>query len=264
MRPRGVYALIEGDGRAEQGLERHGACDVGEAGEPCGAPERERTHSGERLSSIEEREAFLGFEADWFDAGASQRDAAGHTLAAVDRLAFADDAERQVGQRGKIAGGADRAFRRDHGVHAAIQHECQGLGKDGADAAVPKCQRIGAQGHDDSRFGFRERWAEPAGVAAHQVELQAGEFVIGDADFAELPEAGIDAVDRDVMLGDVLDHCARGVHLRDRGRSDLHLGGCVGDGGDFPQGEGLSTEQHHSARIIARHPAFLNIESSVK
>ena len=264
MRPRGVYALIEGDGSTEQGLERHGSCDVGEAGEPCGAPERERTHSGERLSSIEEGEAFLGLEADRFDAGALQRDAAGHPLAVVDRLAFADDAEREVGQRGKIAGGADRAFGRDHRVHAAIQHECQSLGKDRAHAAVSKCQRIGAQGHDDSRFGFGERWAEPAGVAAHQVELEACDFVTGDAHFAEFPEAGIDAVDRDVMFGDVLDDCARGIHLRDRGRSDLHLRGGVGDGGDFPQREGLSTEQHHSARIIARHPAFLNIESSVE
>ena len=149
-------------------------------------------------------------------------------------------------------------------MHAAIQHQRQSLGEDGADAAVSKCQRIGAQGHDDSRFGFGERRAESAGVAAHQVELEAGEFVTGDADFAELAETGIDAVDRDVMFGDVSDDCARGIHLRDRGGSDLHLGGGVGDGGDFPQGEGLSTEQHHSARIIARHPVFLNIESSVE
>src|SRR5207244_53264 len=107
MRPRGVYALVEGDGRAEEGLERHGARDVGKAGESCSAPKRERTYGGERLRSIEEGEAFLSFQADRFDAGALQGGVAGHALAMIDRLAFADDAERQVGQRGEIAGGAD-------------------------------------------------------------------------------------------------------------------------------------------------------------
>ena len=221
MRPRRVYALVEGDGRAEQGFQRHRARDVGEAREPGGAPERERAHGGERLRSIEQREAFLRCQADGFDAGALQGGAARHALAAIDRFAFADDAERQVGERGQIAGSAHRALRRDHGMNAAIQHERQRLGDDGAHAAVAERQRVGAQGHDDARLGLGERRAQPAGVAAHQVELQAGEFVIGYAHFAELAEAGVDAVDGRVIFHRAAHHLARCLHLsrRRRGRS---------------------------------------------
>src|SRR5665647_2655223 len=70
MRARSVYALVEGDGGAEQGGESHGARDVSEAGEACGPPQGERAHGGERLGSIEQRETFLGFKADGLDAGA--------------------------------------------------------------------------------------------------------------------------------------------------------------------------------------------------
>ena len=195
--------------------------DVGEAREPRGAPERERAHGGERLRSVEQREAFLGFQADGLDAGALQRDAARHALPAIDRFAFADDAERQVGERRQIAGGAHRALRGDHGMNAAIQHERQRLGKHRAHAAIAERQRVGAQGHDDARLRLGERRAEPAGVAAHQIELQAREFVTGDAHFAQFAEAGIDAVDRQVIFRGAAHHRARGVHLGDRGGSDL-------------------------------------------
>ena len=149
-------------------------------------------------------------------------------------------------------------------MNAAIQHLRQGLGDDGAHAAIAERQRVGAQGHDDARLGFGERRAESAGVAAHQVELQAGEFVIGDAHFAELAEAGIDAVDGPVIFRGAAHHFARCLHLSDGGGGDLNPDGTVRDGGDFAQGKGLSAELQHSAGIIARDGAFLNSESSVE
>ncbi len=100
-----------------------------------------------------------------------------------------------MGERGEIAASADRALRGDDGVHAAIQHQRERLGDQGADAAVAERERVGAQGHDDARLRFGERLAEAAGVAADEIELEAIEFVIGDADFAEFAEAGVDAVD---------------------------------------------------------------------
>ena len=48
---------------------------IGEAGEAGGAPEGEGADGGERLGSVEEREAFLGFQADGLDAGALERGA---------------------------------------------------------------------------------------------------------------------------------------------------------------------------------------------
>ena len=176
---------------------------------------------------------------------------AGQALAAIDGLAFADDAEREVGERGEVAGGADGALRGDHGMHAAIQQQGEGLGEDGAHAAIAQGQGVGAQGHDDAGFGLGERRAEAAGVAADEVELEVGEFVIGDADFAELAEAGIDAVDGEVVIGGAAHYGAGSFHLGDGGGRDVDAHGGVRDGGDLMERERLSAELQHSVRIIA-------------
>ena len=206
---------VEGHGRAEQRLERHGARDVGESGEPHRAPQGERADGGQRLRPVEQRKPFLAFQADGVDCGAAQRLPAGQPLAAVDRFTLADDAEREVGQRREIAAGADGALLRDHRVHAAIQHVHERLRYQRSNPAIPERQRVGAQSHHDPRFGLRKRTAQPAGMAAHQVELQAVNGVIGNAHFTELAEAGIDAVDRDARRGGTPHHVTRGLHLAD-------------------------------------------------
>ena len=138
----------------------------------------------------------------------------------------------------------------------------------GEGEALHQGQPIGAQGHNDARLRLRQRCAEAAGVAAHQVQLQARELAVRDAHFAEFAEAGIDAVDGEGIVRDAAHHGARGVHLGDGGMGDLHTDGPSGypvrDLGDFVQREGLSTELQHSARIITRAGRFLNRESSVK
>ena len=137
-----------------------------------------------------------------------------------------------------------------------------------AHTAIAEGQGVSAQGHDDARLRLGERRPKPAGVAAHEVELQAGKFAVRNAHFAEFAEAGIDAVDGEGIVRDAAHHGARGVHLGDGGMGDLHTDGPSGypvrDLGDFVQREGLSTELQHSARIITRAGRFLNRESSVK
>ena len=79
-------------------------------------------------------------------------------------------------------------------------------------------------------------------MAAYQIELQAREFVTGNTHLAQLAEARIDAVNRQVIFSRPAHHRARGVHLSDRGRSDLDLYGSIRDGGNFPQRKRLSAE----------------------
>ena len=172
-------------------------------------------------------------------------------LAAIHRFAFADHAKRQVGQRREIAARADRSLRRNHGVHAAIQHLRQRLGEHRAHAAVAERQRIGAQGHHHARLRFGERRAQPAGVAAHQIELQAVEVVTGNAHFAQLAEAGIDAVDRQVICGRPAHHLARGLHLGDRGGAIRICAEASAMAAISRKRKRLSAEFHHSGRIIA-------------
>src|ERR1017187_8559528 len=99
--------------------------------------------------------------------------------------------------------------------------------------AVSEGQGVGAQGHDDARFGFGERWAEAAGVAAHEVELEAGEFAVRDAPFAEFAEAGVDAINGERIFGDAAHHVAGGVHLGDGGRGNLKTYGVPRDPSDL-------------------------------
>ena len=54
MRPGGVDALVEGDGRTAQGFERHGSGEVEELGDAEGAVERERAGCGHGLGAVEE------------------------------------------------------------------------------------------------------------------------------------------------------------------------------------------------------------------
>ena len=105
-----MYALVEGRGRSEERLQGHRAGDVGESGESLGAVEGERADSGERLGAVEQREPLLGLEAQRLDAGALERLAAGQEFAAVEGFAFADDAEREVGERREVAGRSDASL----------------------------------------------------------------------------------------------------------------------------------------------------------
>jgi hypothetical protein len=259
-----VDALVEGNAGAEESFQRHGAGNVGESGEASGAPEGESADGGESLRAIEECEAFLTFEANGIDGGAAESLAAVEPLAAVDGFAFANDAQGEMGERGEISAGADRAFLGDDGMDTAVEHESEGLGDAGADATVSEREGVGAEGHHDAGFGFRERLAEAAGMAADKVELEAIDGVIGNTYFAELAEARVDAIDGSAIEGDAAHDFARLLHLSDGGLGYADLYGMVRNGGDFGEFEGLSTEFQHSARMIPPTGGFLKRDSIVE
>ena len=55
---------------------------------------------------------------------------------------------------------------------------------------------VGAEQHDRAHHGGRERTAHAGGVTAHEIGLKLVELVGGNPYVGELPEAGIDPVDR--------------------------------------------------------------------
>ena len=65
-----------------------------------------------RLRAVDEREPFLRRQRDRLQSGARQRRCARFARGFVPRFAFADEDERQVGQRREIAAGANRSARR--------------------------------------------------------------------------------------------------------------------------------------------------------
>ena len=210
-----MNALVEGHGSSEQRFQRHCARDVGESCEPRGSPESQRADSGQRLRSVEQREPFLTFEVQRVDRGAAQRLASGQPFSTIDRLALADRAQREVRERREIPAGADGALLRNHRVDTAIQHLYERQRHQRTHTAIAERQRVGAQRHHHAGLGFGERASETARVAAHQVKLQAIDGVVGNAHFAELAEARIDAVNRQARFRNASHHLPRRLHLGD-------------------------------------------------
>ncbi len=123
--------------RSLQRLERHRAREVGGAREPTRAHEAEREGRRHELRAVDQREAFLRLEHDRLEPDARERLGAGQALAVDERLALADERQREMRERREVAARADRAARGNDGQHAAVQAREQQL--DGLDtrAGVP-------------------------------------------------------------------------------------------------------------------------------
>ena len=125
-------------------------------------------------------------------------------------------------QRRQISTRAHAALRRNHRMHAAIEHVAQRVDDDIAHAGKSFGQRVGAQqdhGADD-RLG--QRLAHSHSVGAHQIELQLADIARRDADVAELAHAGVHRVRHLVAVEQVFDHGASAIDRLPRFRSEQH------------------------------------------
>ena len=75
---------------------------------------------GHELCAVEQGEAFFRFEADRLPAEFGEDFTAGVLAAFVHHLAFADERQEQVGERGEVARGAERAAVVDHGKDVVV------------------------------------------------------------------------------------------------------------------------------------------------
>ena len=164
-----MNARIEGGRRSLQCLETHRAGDVRDAGEAFRAQQSEPADRVHRLRSIQERETLLGFQYRRRQSGFVQRVQTRQPFVAVERFAFADQHQRKMRQRRQISARTDRTLFRDDWMHAAIQQFAQKLDHFKTDAAQPQRQHIGAQQDHRAHFRDRERPADAAGVAAHEI-----------------------------------------------------------------------------------------------
>ena len=115
--------------RSAQRVNRQRRRDVRDARQARRPEHREREKRRARLRAVDEGEAFLRRERYRPQTGLGERVGAG---ASVERVAFADEHQRQVRERGEVAAGADRSARRHAGVHAGVEQRDERL--DGLDA----------------------------------------------------------------------------------------------------------------------------------
>jgi hypothetical protein len=101
-------------------------------------------------------------------------------------------------------------------------------------------------------------------MAAYEVQLELGKIFIGNADFAELAEAGVDAVDGEVGGGGAAYGGTGLLHLGDGGGGESESQRRVGDLRDLVEREGLSTELQHSDDRLPLIASHLKSDSTVE
>jgi hypothetical protein len=121
MRLEPEHAFVEVLGIAESRGARHRRHRSGETRESFGARYDEASDAGHRAGAVHEREAFLGREHERLESGGCKSVASRERVASGRRLAFPRNQRGEIGERGEVAAGADRAFFRNAGEHAAAQ-----------------------------------------------------------------------------------------------------------------------------------------------
>ena len=217
MAAQAVDLVMKRRGRTHRRIERQRRGDERIDRQPPAVEQRGKGQSGGHLRAVEQREPFLGFEHERFEACALQGRARRHAFAPVEGVAFPDQGGGDMGQRGKIARCADRSLFRDHGGHASLDQLLQPFDNHGPDPGCPAPQRKALERDDEAHDLRIERRSEARAVRKHQIALERAEIGFADAHAGELAEAGVDAVDRLARAerrAEAVGRSGHGIHRR--------------------------------------------------
>ena len=214
-----VDARVERPAGAEHGLVRQGAADHGGGEEILGLEEAAQGEGGGNLGAVQEREPFLGRQFQRLEARDLQRLAGGQDLAAVARLALAEQHHAHMGERREVARCAHRALAGDAGIDLGVDQRDQRLQEFAADTRMAAPERVHLEHHDQADHGVVDEIAEPGRMRQDQRALQELQVLPLDAGIGQQAEAGVDAVDRPVLGDDLVDCIDR--------RLDRGVGGAI-------------------------------------
>ena len=123
-----------------------------------------------------------------------------------------------MGQWREVAGSSHGTLRGNHRVNSGVEHFAKSVDYVRANAAEAFGESVGAEEHHGAGFAFVERFANAAGMGAHEIYLQLCNLLRGDAHGSEFAEAGVDAVGGRAGGYEFVHHRARGFHALDGGR----------------------------------------------
>ena len=166
---------------------------------------------GRELRAVQQGKAFLGAEHERRQADLGQRPFGGNHRAVDEERADADQRRRHVGERRKVARGADRALARHHRRQALVEQRLEQAHGLAAHARRALGQARELERHHQSGDGDRHRRADARGMRQHDVALQLLEVGGLDAHAGELAEAGVDAIDRLALGEDGRDRAGRAI-----------------------------------------------------
>ena len=231
-----MQARVEGQRRALQRFDAHGASDISNTHQLLGLVDREGTEGSHQGSAVGQRQAFLGFQFHDGDAGPCHCYPAREHLSLVPGLALADHYQRHVGQRGQVAGCAQRALHRNDGVYAAVDHLRQAVDDLQANAGMSFEEVLHPGGHQSARRVHRQGWPDAGRMRQDDVALQLFDLFGGDDAVFEVAKPGCNAVDDFVVLDKLINRPAGAVDALDRTRfeADGQVAGCLpGVGNSF-------------------------------
>ncbi len=185
----------EGLDAAVEGFEAHCAEEVEAVHQVPAVDEGLDAVGAHELCAVEQGQTLFGFQLDGIPAEDVECLFAADFLAFIHHVAFADEREEKVGQRGEVARSAERAAVVDHRenivvvevedtLHGLDLHAAESHGKGVGLEQEHKADNVGVDGG-----------AHAARVALDEVFLECGEVVAGDVLVAERAETGGNAVD---------------------------------------------------------------------
>ena len=231
-------ARIEGGELAAHRLERERKPDIGRLDQALGILGGEHAQRERDRRAIDQGRGILGAEREiGREAGLGQRFARRHAPALVDRFGLreAADGGRHMGERGKIAGSADRALLRDDRVDPGIQASEQALDQFDLRAGIVRGEGIGAQQHGGAGDVLGEGLADARGMGVDALALVLSHLRHQHALVLEQADAGIEGVhERRLVVHEVrVDMRPRRGDGGARGRGEARL--LIAAGGTRPR-----------------------------
>ena len=187
--------VLKGARQAEEGVEAHGGDLVGEGVEAACLDDGVDGVGAHELGAVEQRQAFLAHQCHGLQSVLCEHFGRGTALALVPHFAQAEQRQRHVGQRGQVAGSAERALAVDDGGDAQVEEVEQALNGRNLHAALAKAQGVSLEQQHEANYLRANGFAHAARVALHQILLEAAQVAGADAHVAERAKAGGDAVD---------------------------------------------------------------------
>ncbi|MCY1401799.1 hypothetical protein D9M71_169230 [compost metagenome] len=196
----GMNPRIERRTRAQYGFNGQAATGQGASEEVLAFKQAAQGECSGHLRTIEQCQAFLGRQGQGLQAGHSQRFGSLQPLPLVAGLAFAQQHQRHVRQRGQVAGSTDRTLERDVWIHLGVDQGNQRIDHFTTNARETTAQAVDLEHHDQAAQRVADRLADAGGMGQHQRALQVFQVGAGNAGGSQQAEPCVDAI-RGAILG---------------------------------------------------------------
>ncbi|MPM87050.1 hypothetical protein SDC9_134143 [bioreactor metagenome] len=145
-----------------------------------------------------------------------------------------------MGQRGQVAGRAQRALLGNHGGNARAQHGQHHPHQNGTDAGHAHAQRVCPQQQHTAHHLVGIGVAGAGAVAENQIGGQLVAHLLGHGHLLEISKAGGDSISNAVFRHNFFRQRAGLLHGLQRGSGQLHRRSIAGDGHEGLQRQAVS------------------------